>query len=496
MQESNSPEVKEANLPVISLRRIFPDSRFAHCEDIKFTDLEADSRKVQPGQLFICLEGQQVDGHVFAKQSVERGACGLLVEHILPEISAPQCVVDNTRLCYGLLCQELFDQPASKLKIAGITGTNGKTTTVYIVQQLLTMLGEQCGFLGTIQNSDGLHTFPAAMTTPAAYELARWMRKMVDQKTSFLAMEVSSHALDQQRLAGVELSVGVIMNITHDHLDYHGDYTSYLVTKSRIQDLVSSIGLLLVNLDDAGCRQCLNLPKDHARVKCFGTSQGAEFRFELIDSKLSGTAFSLTIQGRSYNYFIPLIGKHNVYNTVAALAILHSWSFDLEELQKYTTQLCPAPGRLEKVEAGQPFTVLIDYAHTPDAIDHILTALRPLTVNRLICVLGAGGDRDRGKRTKMGSAGQLADILIITSDNPRSEDPQVIMDEIAAGCAPDKNIIVKIQDRREAIRQACKIAQVGDIVVIAGKGHESTQTIGNTVLQFNDRNVILDVLSL
>jgi UDP-N-acetylmuramoyl-L-alanyl-D-glutamate--2,6-diaminopimelate ligase len=482
------------HLPVaVNLRRLFPQASFVGCGDIHCSEATDRSTACRPNSLFAVICGTRADGYQYIHDALERGATALLVDRPLAGVAVPQCVVADVRRAYAELCAAHMGHPARHLGLAGVTGTNGKTTTTWLIRSILQTAGRQTGLLGTIEYSDGLSREPASLTTPDPAGLARRLAAMVSLKTTHVAMELSSHALDQRRTAGTLLDAAVITNITQDHFDYHQNFTAYRRSKLRIFDYLKAAGLAIVNLDDAGSRSCLeDAPK---RVTTYAIGEPADVTAEVVASSLSGSKFRLTIGARETLVETPLVGRHNVSNCLAAAAVAAHFGLGIDEIAHGVEALGAVPGRLESIDGGQPFPVFVDYAHTEDALRNCLTSLRPLTSGRIICVFGAGGDRDRTKRPLLGRAAAEADLAVVTSDNPRSEDPAAIISDILAGFTGSKRQPYVEADRERAIRWAIQHAGPEDTVLIAGKGHETEQIIGAERHPFDDREVARECLA-
>ncbi len=478
----------------VSLRRLLPQASFVGCTNLCVTDAVESSGDVRTGSLFAVICGSRVNGGQFIHEAVARGACGLLVDAAIPSSPIAQCVVKDVRSAYSRICESLCGHPSRRLKITGVTGTNGKTTTAWLVRSLLEKSGNRCGLLGTVEYCDGLRTGPPTLTTPDSRSLAQWLGRMVDAGSKYAAIELSSHALHQGRSAGIELDAALVTNVTQDHFDYHRTYESYLKAKAKIVELVRPGGLVALNSDDSGAWSLRDGIGESLACVSFGLNPSADITAQIRDESLSGTRFRLGIHGKTINCATRLIGRHNISNILAATAAASHLGLASDEIVEGIEGFYSVPGRLERVDCGQPFEVFVDYAHTDDALRRCLSGLRGLTPGRLICVFGAGGDRDRTKRPKLGLAAMLADRAIVTSDNPRSENPSAIIEEILAGM-PDATTIATFEvDRQQAIRQALTMARAGDCVLIAGKGHETEQVIGSQRLPFDDRQVAREIL--
>ena len=479
----------------VSLRRLFPQASFVGCANICATDAFENSRDVCPHSLFAVVHGTQVDGTQFIDQAVSHGAVGLLVDRPLSGVSIPQCVVPDVRSAFSRVCEALAGDPTRRLDVAGITGTNGKTTTTWIVRSLLERAGRRCGVLGTVEYSDGVSIESSSLTTPVSRSLAQWLGRMVTRGTTHAAIELSSHALHQGRAAGIELEAAVVTNITQDHFDYHGGYEPYRKAKSRVLEIVRPGGLIALNADDPGSWSLRDRVHDSVSFASFGLQPTADVAAQVREESLGGSRFRLSLHGRTLDCATTLIGRHNISNCLAAAAIAFHLGVTPEEIVAGIEQFHCVPGRLERVQCGQPFEVFVDYAHTDDALRRCLQSLKSITPGRILCVFGAGGDRDRAKRPLLGRAALLADVAIVTSDNPRSEDPHAIIDEILGGMSASHAESIVEPDRATAIQMALDMARPGDCVLIAGKGHEGEQIIGDRRLPFDDRQVARGLLS-
>ena len=476
----------------VSLRRLFPLASFVGCADIRVFGATERSDECRPDVLFAAIAGTQVDGNRFVGEAVERGAGALLVQRPLADVAVPQCVVPNTRRAYARLCAALAGYPSGKLNIAGVTGTNGKTTVTWLIRSILQAAAKQTGILGTIEYDDGNRKDRSRLTTPDAKTLSQWLGAMVRRGTTHAAIELSSHALHQDRIAGTYLDVAVVTNVTQDHFDYHQDYASYLSAKSRIIEYVKVGGRIVLNADDPGSRSLHDRVDGSLRTTTYGFHPDSDVTAELLDESLSGSRFLLRLNGAGNGVEIrtPLVGRHNVSNCLAAAAVAAHFDVPAEAIAAGVESLAAVPGRLERIDCGQPFDVFVDYAHTDDALRRCVDSLQRLTQGRVICVFGAGGDRDRSKRPLLGNAAAGADLAVVTSDNARSEDPQQIIDDILPGFSGARNQPSVEVDRAAAIHWALQQAGAGDCVLVAGKGHEAEQIIGTERIPFDDREVI------
>ena len=446
--------------------------------------LAYDSRKVEPGWLYFCVPGEVADGHSFAPDAISSGASVLVVDHPLG-LGVTEVEVPAVRAAMAPIAAAFEGDPTSSLTVAGITGTNGKTTTAFLLRDLLEADGRRTGLIGTVHQVVGGREEEVERTTPESVDLQATFRRMLDAGDSACVMEVSSHALDQHRADAIGFDLAIFTNLTQDHLDYHGDMESYFLAKRRLFEMEP--GVALVNADDPyGQRLALEF---EAATFSTGSSE-ADFTATEIEFDGSGSRFNVTFPGGRLAVEVPLAGAFNVSNALAALAGAISLGIAPEVAARGLAGASPVPGRLEPVDEGQDFAVFVDYAHTPDSVVNVLEAARELTPGRLITVIGAGGDRDRGKRPLMGkAAGSLSDLTVVTSDNPRSEPPEQIVSEVAAGVPDGVEVAVEV-DRDQAIGIAIEAAGPGDTVVIAGKGHEQGQEFEDgRKIPFDDREV-------
>jgi UDP-N-acetylmuramoyl-L-alanyl-D-glutamate--2,6-diaminopimelate ligase len=471
----------------ISLRELLPGATIVGADDILVHRCCIDSRQCRPGDLFVALPGSRCDGHDFAVQAAQYGAEAVLLNRPVLGLTLPACIVDDVADAFGRLCQALAGNPGRSLKIVGITGTNGKTTTSYLTASVLGAAGYPAGVLGTLGYSDGMEVARARWTTPPAHVLAPWLARIAGNGCTHAVMEVSSHALSQSRVAGVDFDVVCVTNVRHDHLDYHATARSYCEAKARIFEHLLPEGIAVLNADDELCPDFL--AGLEGPVLTVGIDAAAEITATPVEQFASEQTFLLSIGNETAVVRTPLIGRHNISNCLQATAVGFAYGIDLTTIVRGLEAIDRIPGRLERIECGQTFGVFVDYAHTADALAGVLSALREVARGRVICVFGAGGDRDRSKRPKMGRAvEEHADVAIITSDNPRSENPGQIAHEVLQGFArPAKAEFVL--DRRDAIHRALATAQKGDCVLIAGKGHEDYQIVGDKTFAFDDREV-------
>jgi UDP-N-acetylmuramoyl-L-alanyl-D-glutamate--2,6-diaminopimelate ligase len=465
---------------------------------VEIESLAYDSRRVTPGALFFCVPGEHSDGHEHAAQAVRAGAAALVVERPL-EQGVPEIVVESARAAMGPVAARFYGDPTAMLQVVGVTGTNGKTTTAFLARALLEASGRRCGMLGTVTSIVGGERRPAVRTTPEAIDLQEDFRAMLDGGERACAMEVSSHALALGRTDGVRFAAAIFTNLTQDHLDFHGTMEAYFQAKRRlfIPARGEAPGVSVIDLDDPyGRRLAAELPG----AVTFALERDADYRARDVRVDRDGCRFQLHGPAGARTLRLPLPGRFNVANALGALAAVHSLGGELDTLVAALERGVRVPGRLEPVEEGQEYAVLVDYAHTPDSLEKVLRTAREVTGARVICVFGAGGDRDRAKRPLMGAAAaRLAEVVVVTSDNPRSEEPEAIVEEIVHGAAAARPVgaarIVVAPDRRAAIERAIAAAAAGDVVVIAGKGHEQGQEfVGGRVVAFDDVSVAREAL--
>ncbi|PYI84496.1 MAG: UDP-N-acetylmuramoyl-L-alanyl-D-glutamate--2,6-diaminopimelate ligase [Verrucomicrobia bacterium] len=474
-------------VPAIPIRKIIGTI------DRPVESIAYDSRRVQRNGMFVALRGEKSDGHQFIGQAIEKGASVIVVEHEGSHPRATFLVVENTRAALADLSAAFYRYPARKLKLAAVTGTNGKTTTTFLTKHICEAAGLRCGLIGTVRYEIGERVLPAIRTTPESLDLVELLAQIRDAGCRAAAMEVSSHALAQDRTRGLEWNVAVFTNLTQDHLDFHGTMMSYFDAKAK---LFTQLGaqqkkrkpMAVVNIDDRYGEQLLDKIDKNVAVITYGRGARADFRASNPRVEFSGTSYQLEAGGKSYLVRVPLIGRFNVLNSVAALAAANALGISLRDAVLSIGKSSQIPGRLELVPAKRQFQVFVDYAHTPDALRNVLRTLRELEPHRLIAVFGCGGDRDRQKRPMMGDiVDQYADYAIITSDNPRTEDPNAILAEIEKGFRSSR--YEKIVDRTEAIGRAVALAQPRDMVLIAGKGHENYQEFADYTVPFDDIQV-------
>ena len=463
-----------------------------------------DSRRVANGAVFVALHGLVADGNAFVPQAAGRGAIAVVSE-VEPrrDVSVTWIRVTDARAALAVAAGAFFGQPSRDLTVVGITGTNGKTTTAYLLGEIFHQAGLECGVVGTIVYRVGGEERPAARTTPEASDLQQLLREMADAGCRACVMEVSSHALALRRVDGIRFRAGVFTNLTRDHLDFHGDMDAYFAAKRRLFDLLPADGVAVVNLDDPRGR---SLVEGNRRAITYAIDRGADVTPGRLSFSLRGLEFDATTPRGPIRVRSRLVGRPNVYNILAAAATAIALDLPVPAIERALAALQGVPGRFEIVSGeADAITVIVDYAHTDDALKNLLETARPLAPRRLITVFGCGGDRDRSKRPLMGAVvARLSDLVIVTSDNPRSEEPERIIEDIMRGIQPaaergraggGARTHLKIPDRRQAIERAIEGAAPGDTVLIAGKGHERTQIIGERVLPFDDAAVAREALA-
>jgi UDP-N-acetylmuramoyl-L-alanyl-D-glutamate--2,6-diaminopimelate ligase len=480
---------------------------------VEITGLAYDSREVRAGDLFFCVSGFRSDGHRFAPEAVRAGAAALVVERPL-DLGVPEVLVASARAAMAPAAARFYGDPASRLRVVGVTGTNGKTTTAYLVRALLEAVGGQCGLLGTVKSVIGGEERQVARTTPEAIDLQEDLRAMLDGGDDACAIEVSSHALELGRVDAIGFAAAIFTNLTQDHLDFHEGMEEYFMAKRRlfVPDPATpdgpTPGFSVINVGDPyGRRLAGELPE----ALTFAVEAPADYSATDLRCGLDGCSFTLETAVGRRTVSLPMPGRFNVANALGALAAAHALVGQLEELVAALERGVHVPGRFEPVDAGQSFAVIVDYAHTPDSLENVLLAARELVQagdasGRVLCVFGAGGDRDRGKRPLMGEiAARLADVVTVTSDNPRSEDPERIIEEIMDGVgaatgevgsyASATGNVRAITDRRGAIEQTISAARAGDVVILAGKGHEQGQEFADgRKVPFDDASVARQAL--
>lgn len=458
--------------------------------DVEISCVTCDSRHVTDGTVFVCINGNAADGHTFAKSAADAGAAVIVCEKDVGLEN--QIIVENTRIEFAKLAAKWFGNPADKLKIIGVTGTNGKTSVSYMLKEILEKAGHKVGLVGTIQIMIGDEILPSKNTTPSAYELQSMFSLMERSGCDYCVMEVSSHALDQDRVYGIEFEAAMFTNLTQDHLDYHITMENYLAAKKR---LFSHCKLAIMNCDDPYFAQ---MSKDlSCKVVTYSTeSDSADYTAKNINIRPDGVDFVFTGIEKIGRIKTKIGGKFTPYNAMCAASCAVELGFSVDTVCEAFGGMAGVKGRAEVVPTGKDFTVIIDYAHTPDGLENILKTFESLEKNRLIAVFGCGGDRDKTKRPQMGAiAAALADYVIVTSDNPRTEEPLAIIDDILKGMKNTKKPYEVIESRIDAIKKAVHIAEKGDIIVLAGKGHETYQILGTGTIHLDEREVVAEALA-
>lgn len=505
-----------------NIMRILKDTKIIDFHDIEIAGITHDSRKVRPGFIFVAIKGHKNDGHIFVPDAITNGAVLVVTEKWLDlDSNITQVVVPDSRKALSTLSNLFFEEPSKKLKVIGITGTNGKTTTSFLVKSIIegdidnlhpyisnipqssisNLQPASCnpqshpfvGLIGTIEYIIGRDRIPARETTPESVDIQNLLAQMVGQGIKYAVMEVSSHALIQHRTSDVDFHTAIFTNLTPEHLDYHHTFSEYREAKSRLFRGLNRSSFAILNADDDASR--FYRKNTRANVILYGIKKGGDVTCKILDLGPDSIDMILSCNKKEIEIILPLIGMHNVYNALAAAAACMTLGIGLETIKKGLSMFNNVPGRLERIDCGQDFKVFIDYAHNPNALEVVLRALRQLNPRRILLVFGCGGDRDRGKRPQMGHvAERLADRFWITNDNPRTEDPMDIITEIKSGIKSKKLYTIQ-PDRRLAITEAIREAEKGDIVIIAGKGHETGQIIGNKVFSLNDKEITRDILS-
>jgi len=464
------------------------------------TGIAYDSREVRRGNVFVALKGQHADGTVFARHAIDRGAAVVVSEQPAPDgVHVPWAIVEDARLALAVLATTFFRDPSREMRVVGITGTNGKTTTAYLIAAIFDAAGLRCGVLGTVEYRIGTEVRDATRTTPEAPDVQSLLREMVDRGCAACAMEVSSHALALRRVDGTTFAAAVFTNLTRDHLDFHTGMDDYFRAKRRLFEMLPRDAPALLNVDDP---RGAALADAGGRPITYAIGRAADVAPGPLSFSLDGLSFDVRTPRGTVRVQSKLVGRPNVYNILAAVATTTALDLPIDAIERGLRALDGVPGRFQVVSAAtDDVTVVVDYAHTDDALRNLLETARPLATGRLVTVFGCGGDRDRTKRPLMGAvASRLSDLVVITSDNPRSEDPNKIIEDIQRGITPDTRRdsaqrVLAIVDRRQAIGRAIELANAGDLVLVAGKGHEKYQVIGDRTLPFDDVAVAREALS-
>ncbi|MBI3838998.1 MAG: UDP-N-acetylmuramoyl-L-alanyl-D-glutamate--2,6-diaminopimelate ligase [Planctomycetia bacterium] len=471
----------------VSLRELLTGAEFLGADDIFVRSCASDSGACRNGDLFVALRGSRCDGHDFIEEAISNGARAVVAERALP-IAVPTCVVADARDAYGRICQALAGHPSRFMRVIGVTGTNGKTTTAQLIASILRTAGRQTGLLSTLGYGDSVDSTPAELTTPASPTLAHWLGRMAKQQCSHAVIEVSSHAIAQRRIAGLEFAHVSLTNLGHDHLDFHGTLANYHHAKTQLFNYLSPAGLAVINSDDPASVE--NAPLLPNGVVTIGLRSAADLTASVVERHKSEQTFLLIAGNVTVPVRTAMIGDHHLYNCLMAAAVGLAEGIDLATIVRGLEAVRHVPGRLERIECGQPFGAYVDFAHTPDALAVSLEALREVTVGRIICVFGAGGNRDAIKRPLMGRAVESrADVVVVTTDNPRFEDPQTIAADIFSGFERFGEARW-IADRTEAVQYALSLAGPDDCVLVAGRGHEPFQRVGHDRIALDDRDLV------
>ncbi len=466
-------------------------------ENPLITSIEMDSRQIKDGSLFICIEGYTVDGHDYVNQAIEKGAVAILSQKPL-EVKVPVVLVKDTKRAMAVVANVFYDYPTSKLSLIGVTGTNGKTTTTHLIEQIINDSNKKTGLIGTMYMKIGTETFATKNTTPESLALQAVFAEMVEKEVDTAIMEVSSHALHLGRVRGCDFNIAVFTNLTQDHLDYHKTMDAYCHAKGLLfAQLGNSYGndhlkIAILNSDDPASSEYEKMTA--AEIVTYGIDRDCDVKATNIKITAQGTSFEINAFGEKAFVHLKMIGKFNVYNALAAMATSLVYGISLSSIIKSLEEVKGVSGRFEPVDAGQPFTVVVDYAHTPDSLENVLHTIKEFVKGKIHVVVGCGGDRDKTKRPLMAKiANELGDYLVLTSDNPRSEDPEQIIADMKAGLTKECDFVA-ITDRKKAIIYAIKQAKKDDVVLIAGKGHETYQIIGTETFFFDDRLVAADAI--
>ena len=484
-----------------SLIQALPKATVSGNLDQEVSGITSDSREVVQGSIFIAIQGSDADGQKFVPQALEKGACAIVSE-VAPAADQKVCWahVPDARAAVAALACEWNAQPSEGMKVVGITGTNGKTTTAFITHAVMKSVWTRAGLLGTVQVDDGEQVSPSTHTTPGAVELQKIMRNMADNDCRGVAMEISSHALEQKRADGLLLDVAVFSNLSQDHLDYHGNMDDYFAAKRRLFELLETQDgnkkpTAVINLDDAYGQRLVEEFKERLYILTYGRGVHADMRIGRGVQTVRGTEFDIKFKDREYRVLTPYIGKFNIDNCTAALAACCAAGIKPRDAVRALTDAPQVPGRMESVGTRDGATLFVDYAHTPDALEKACAAILELRPKRLITVFGCGGDRDRTKRPQMGkAAAAVSDFCIVTSDNPRTENPEQIIADIEKGMVGKR--YHSISDRMEAIQTAVNLSEEGDVILVAGKGHETYQEISGNRIDFDDRRAGYKALNL
>lgn len=462
-------------------------------EHLNITGIAFSSLEVKPGNIFVCITGFKTDGHKYAEDAISRGAIAVIAERDISELGVTCVICENTRLALAIASANFYDHPEKKFRLIGITGTNGKTTTTYLVKSVLESLGYKVGLIGTNQNMVGNEVIPSKHTTPDSLELMQLFSHMAEKGAEYVVMEVSSHSLALDRVTACTFDVGAFTNITQDHLDFHETMEKYLEAKGILYH-ISKAGT--VNIDDEGAEYLLSTSKCDTMLT-YGIDKECDIRAYDVDLTEKGVSFDLKYKGESYAVELSIPGRFSVYNALTAISCLVASGIDMKDAVNGLKSARGVKGRIEVVETDRDFSVIIDYAHTPDGLYNVIRTIRGFCKGRIITVFGCGGDRDVTKRPKMGKiAAVLSDFCVVTSDNPRTEDPKKIVEDVLEGVKDGDCEYAVVVNRFEAIEFALDIARANDVVLLAGKGHETYQILADRTIDFDEREIVKKLLGV
>lgn len=460
-------------------------------EDREITSIEYDSRRVKEGALFVAIKGYRTDGHLFVADAIKNGAAAVLCEEYSENWAIPVAVTEDTRKGLAVASANFYGNSASRLKIIGVTGTNGKTTVTYLIKKVLDLVGIKTGLIGTNQNMIGDEVIETGRTTPESADLHKFFKRMEENGVTHVVMEVSSHALALSRVYGIEFETGIFTNLTQDHLDFHNSMDDYFKAKAMLFDVCRNC---CVNTDDEWGRiisKTVSIP-----LMSYGIEKEADIKAENTKLSAKNIKFTINYEGQEHEIRLGIPGYFSVYNALAAVSACLCAGIDIEDIKKGLILAQGVKGRAEVVPLPAKFTVIIDYAHTPSGLENIINTVKGFAAGRTICVFGCGGDRDRTKRPKMGRiAGELADFCIVTSDNPRSEDPEAIINDIIAGMSGLDSKYSVVGDRTKAIEEAIRMAGEGDVIILAGKGHETYQILRDRTIDYDERIIVKEAFA-
>ncbi len=460
-------------------------------KNIDIKNLQYDSRNVQSGDLFFCISGTAADGHAYAPDAVKNGAVAIVVTKLVDNVHVTQVVVKDDRAAMALCAANFYGHPAKRLKMVGVTGTNGKTTTTYMVKSIAEAAGYKVGLIGTIKNMIGQREMHTERTTPESADLQRLLREMADEKCDIVVMEVSSHSLLLKRVYGIEFDVGVFSNLTQDHLDFHQTWENYVESKSK---LFQQSRISVVNVDDDSAANMISAAS--REVMEYSVLHPTGYMAKHVKNAPDGVDYDVKIDGKVLDIHVPIPGLFTVYNSLAALVACHALKIDGVYIKQGLAAMQAVPGRFELLDVrGQGYSIILDYSHTPDSLENALLTVKEFARGKVITVFGCGGNRDAGKRPVMGRiAAKYSDYVVVTSDNPRFEEPDAIIAQIEAGVAEGNVQYITIEDRKKAMAHAMKMAQQDDIILLAGKGHETYQEIRGVKHDFDEKVVVNEIM--